>query len=154
MEYFISLLCKNTLRSNPRNFFKVNISDSLAMVSLRKQWEIYPYGYFCTPKSEGFVRQYFSIMQKGKITPQASESDVIPAMVSFWEEAAQRGDMHELPGTLQEMSEDIFDSEAGDSLEYRSRILTVLRFSRLLSDKMGPFPDAMIIKACNAYRNG
>ncbi|RUT69401.1 hypothetical protein D0817_16315 [Flavobacterium cupreum] len=85
-----------------------------------------------------------------KENQKASHLDVMPSVANFVSDVCFEGDFKEQPLYLQEIFELLLDTEYGNNLELRQKMLSCLRTSRSLAETLSPFSDEDIQKACTA----
>lgn len=103
------------LKGFKKHFLKVNISEP----SLRwKVWKLalnLSFGYFCTPKNEGFVYLIFSIMQKENQTP---------SVATFIDDLKFQG--QDLKAETQEIINLFMETEQANDVQVREKALRCL----------------------------
>ncbi|MEP6931740.1 MAG: hypothetical protein ABI850_17080 [Flavobacterium sp.] len=90
----------------------------------------------------------FNIFDMTKENQKTSHHDVMPSVANFVSDVWFEGEFKEQPMYLQEIFELLLDSEHGDDLDLRQKMLSCLRTSRNLAETLSPFTDKQIQKAC------
>lgn len=80
---------------------------------------------------------------------QKTQHDVMPSVANFLSELCFEGDFKNQPFYLQEIFELILETESGNNLDLRLKMLSCLRTSRILAATLSPFSDWQIQNACN-----
>ena len=80
---------------------------------------------------------------------KAVDHDVLPSVVNFLSNVWFEGEFKEQPLYLQEIFELVLDTEYGNDLQLRQKMLSCLRTSRNLAETLSPFTDKQIQKAFN-----
>ncbi|WP_166925720.1 hypothetical protein [Flavobacterium poyangense] len=83
-----------------------------------------------------------------KENQKASKKDVVPSVVSFLSNELFEGELREQPLYLQEIFELMLETEYGNNLDLRLKMLSCLRSSRNLAETLSVFSDKQIHKAC------
>lgn len=83
-----------------------------------------------------------------KENQKTSHHDVMPSVANFVSDLWFEGDFKEQPLYLQEIFELLLDTEHGNNLDLRQKMLSCLRTSRNLAKTLSPFSDEEIQKAC------
>jgi hypothetical protein len=85
-----------------------------------------------------------------KENQKAAHQEVVPSVVHFLSDLWFEGDFKEQPLYLQEIFELMLETEFGDNLELRQKMLSCIRTSRNLAETLSPFTDQQIQEACVA----
>ncbi|MBP1223678.1 hypothetical protein [Flavobacterium sp. 1355] len=80
---------------------------------------------------------------------KTSHRDVMPSVANFVSNICFEGEFKEQPIYLQEIFELLLDTEHGNNLQLRQKMLSCLRTSRYLVKTLSPFTDKQIEKACD-----
>ena len=80
---------------------------------------------------------------------KTSHRDVMPSVANFVSNVWFEGEFKEHPNYLQEIFELLLDTEYGNDLYLRQKMLSCLRTSRYLVKTLSPFTDKQIEKACD-----
>jgi len=84
-----------------------------------------------------------------KENQKASHRDVMRSVAIFVSNLSFEGDFKKQPIYLQEMFELLLDTEFGNDLILRQKMLSCLKTSRDLVKVLSPFTDKQIQKACD-----
>lgn len=95
------------------------------------------------------MRLIFSNMQKENQKP--THHDVMPSVANFLSDLWFEGDFREQPNHLVEIFKMILESELGNDLELRTKMLRCIRTSKKLAETLEPFSDKQIQKACSKF---
>ncbi|MBS7254176.1 hypothetical protein [Flavobacterium branchiicola] len=90
-------------------------------------------------------------MQKENQKP--SQNDVMPSVANFLSNLCFEGNFKEQPQYLQEIFELVLETESGNNLELRLKMLSCLQTSRHLASTLSPFSDRQIQLACDNLSN-
>lgn len=121
------------------------------MMSLRKQRETYPYGYFCTSKARVSCVYIFPVMQREN--EKTTETAVMTAMAKFLSDLWSVDDFRDQHECLSEIFETILLTEMGDDQDLRIRRINSIRTSKMLAETLGSFSDTEINNACRKIMN-
>ncbi len=80
---------------------------------------------------------------------QKTQKDVMLSVTNLLSELCFEGNFKEQPFYLQEIFELILETEMGNNLDLRLKMLSCLRTSRILAETLSPFSDRQIQNACN-----
>ncbi|MCV2485774.1 hypothetical protein OD917_12615 [Flavobacterium sp. SH_e] len=83
----------------------------------------------------------------------ASENKVIASLSKFVSDICFDGDFRNHPEYLNEIFEHLLETEPGNSLPLRIKMLSCIRMSKMLVKALEPFTDEQIQKACTENRN-
>ncbi|KAF2332391.1 hypothetical protein [Flavobacterium ginsenosidimutans] len=83
----------------------------------------------------------------------ASENKVIASLSKFVSDICFDGDFRNHPEYLNEIFEHLLETEPGNSLPLRIKMLSCIRTSKMLVKALEPFTDEEIHKACTENRN-
>lgn len=86
-------------------------------------------------------------MQKENQKP--THRDVVPSVINFLSDELFEGDYKEQPMYLQEIFELLLETESGNNLDLRLKMLSCLRTSRNLAKTLSPFSNTEIVNAFN-----
>jgi hypothetical protein len=75
------------------------------------------------------------------------DQDVMASTINFLSSIWLEGDFREQPLYLQEIFEILLDTEYGNDLDLRQKMLSCLKTSRKLAEILSPFTDKQIHKA-------
>lgn len=92
----------------------------------------------------------FDMIKENQNTPH---EDVMPAVANFLSALWLEGDFRDQPDYLTEIFEMILESEIGDSLELRTKMIGCIKTSRILAKALEPFSDKQIGMACEKIIN-
>lgn len=79
---------------------------------------------------------------------QKTQQEVMPSVASFLSDLWLEGSFREEPLYLQEIFELLLETEHGNNLELRQKMLSCLKTSRNLAEELAPFSDSQIQNAC------
>lgn len=80
---------------------------------------------------------------------QKTQQEVMPSVASFLSDVWFEGEFKNQPFYLQEIFELILETEKGNNLDLRLKMLSCLRTSRNLAKTLSPFSNTEIVNACN-----
>ncbi|TDW48879.1 hypothetical protein EV144_103398 [Flavobacterium sp. 270] len=80
---------------------------------------------------------------------QKTQQDVMPSVANFLSDVWFEGNFKEQPLYLQEIFELLLETEMGDNLDLRVKMLGCIRTSRNLAETLAPFSNTQIVNACN-----
>jgi hypothetical protein len=86
-------------------------------------------------------------MQKSE-NQKPTHHDVMPSVANFLSELWLEVDFREQPEYLTEIFQIILETEIGDSLEIRNRMMSCIKTSQMLAKALEPFSNKQIEKAC------
>ena len=90
-------------------------------------------------------------MQKENETP-ASDA-IMPAVAKFVSALLLEGEFKDQPAYLAEIFENILETEIGNDLELRTKMISCIKTSKMLVKSLEPFSDQQIQKACQEMMN-
>jgi hypothetical protein len=120
------------------------------MMSLRKHGKSILTGIFAHLK-RGFRVQYIFDMQKENQKP--SHNDVMPSVANFLSSLWFEGEFRDQPKYLIEIFDIILESEIGNTLDIRTKMIGCIKTSQMLAKALEPFSDKQIEIACNKVIN-
>ncbi|KIO51023.1 hypothetical protein [Flavobacterium hibernum] len=80
-------------------------------------------------------------------------SDVLLALAKFLSALWLEGDFRNQPDYLAEIFDNILETEIGDDLDLRTKMIGCIKTSKMLAKALEPFSDQEIEKACIAIMN-
>lgn len=86
-------------------------------------------------------------MQKENQKP--THHDVMPSVANFLSDLWFEGDFREQPDYLTEIFKRILETEIGNDLELRTKMIGCINTSKMLAKALEPFSDKQIKKACS-----
>ena len=95
------------------------------------------------------MRLIFSIMTKEN--EKTSEKAVMTAMAQFLSNLWFEEDFREQPDYLTEIFKIMLESEMGNDLSLRTKMMSCIRTSKMLAKTLEPFSDKQIQKACSKF---
>jgi hypothetical protein len=84
-----------------------------------------------------------------KENQKPSQNDVMPSVANFLSDLWFEGDFKDQPQYLQEIFELVLETENGNNLDLRLKMLSCLKTSRQLASTLSPFSDWQIQQACD-----
>ncbi|MCC9072541.1 hypothetical protein LNQ49_13200 [Flavobacterium sp. F-65] len=88
-----------------------------------------------------------------KENQNTSHEDVMPSVANFLSFLWLEGDFREQPDYLTKIFETILESEIGDCIDLRTKMIGCIKTSRMLAKALEPFSDKQIEVACNKIIN-
>lgn len=80
---------------------------------------------------------------------QKTQQEVMPSVARFLSDVWFEGEFQNQPLYLQEIFELLLETESGNNLDLRLKMLSCLRTSRNLAKTLSPFSNMEIVNACN-----
>ncbi|RZJ49260.1 MAG: hypothetical protein EOO44_18590 [Flavobacterium sp.] len=80
---------------------------------------------------------------------QKTQQEVMPSVANFLSDVWFEGEFKNQPLYLQEIFELVLETETGNNLNLRLKMLSCLRTSRNLARTLAPFSNTQIVNACN-----
>jgi hypothetical protein len=80
---------------------------------------------------------------------KTSHDDVMPSVANFLSALWLEGEFRNQPEYLVEIFDMILESEIGNNLDIRTKMIGCIKTSRMLAKALEPFSDKQIEKACN-----
>lgn len=80
-------------------------------------------------------------------------SDVMQSVAKFLSALWLEGDFRNQPDYLAEIFDNILETEIGDDLDLRTKMIGCIKTSKMLAKALEPFSDREIEKACIAIIN-
>lgn len=93
------------------------------------------------------MRLIFSIMTKEN--QKTSHHDVMPAVANFLSFLWMEGEFKYQPEYLNEIFEALLETEMGNDLSLRTKMIGCIKTSKMLAKALEPFSDKQIQKACS-----
>ena len=93
------------------------------------------------------MRLIFSIMTKENQKP--THHDVMPAVANFLSNLWLEGEFREQPDHLTKIFEALLETEIGNDLDFRTKMIGCIKTSKMLAKALEPFSDQQIAQACN-----
>jgi len=93
------------------------------------------------------VRLIFSIMTKEN--QKTSHHDVMPSVAKFLSALWLEGEFKDQPNYLTEIFEAFLETEMGNDLNLRTKMIGCIKTSKMLAKALEPFSDKQIEKACS-----
>ncbi|MCV9934663.1 hypothetical protein OIU80_20475 [Flavobacterium sp. LS1R47] len=84
-----------------------------------------------------------------KENQNTSHHDVMPSVARFLSALCLEGDFREQPEYLTEIFESILETEIGDNIDLRTKMMGCIKTSRMLAKSLESFSDKQIQEACN-----
>lgn len=84
-----------------------------------------------------------------KENQKPSHDDVMPSVANFLSALWLEGEFRNQPEYLVEIFDMILESEIGNNLDIRTKMIGCIKTSRMLAKALEPFSDKQIEKACN-----
>jgi hypothetical protein len=91
----------------------------------------------------------FNIFDMTKENQKPSYNDVMPSVANFLSTLWLEGEFRNQPEYLVEIFDMILESEIGNNLDIRTKMIGCIKTSRMLAKALEPFSDKQIEKACN-----
>ncbi|WP_409417695.1 hypothetical protein [Flavobacterium sp. PS2] len=88
-----------------------------------------------------------------KENQKLSHDDVMPSVANFLSALWLEGEFRKQPEYLTEIFDMILESEIGNNLDIRTKMIGCIKTSRMLAKSLEPFSDKQIEKACNKMVN-
>ncbi|MEO8255575.1 MAG: hypothetical protein ABI850_06585 [Flavobacterium sp.] len=88
-----------------------------------------------------------------KENQNTSHDDVMPSVANFLSDLWFEGEFKNQPEYLSEIFDIILETEMGDNLELRTKMMGCIKTSRMLAKTLEPFSDSQIEIACNKVIN-
>ena len=89
-------------------------------------------------------------MQKNE-NQKPTHHDVMPSMAKFLSNLWFEEDFREQPDHLTEIFKIMLESEMGNDLSLRTKMMSCIRTSKMLAKTLEPFSDKQIQKACSKF---
>lgn len=86
-------------------------------------------------------------MQKRE-NQKTSHHDVMPSVANFLSNLWLEGEFREQPDHLTEIFEALLETEIGNDLSFRTKMIGCIKTSKMLVKALEPFSDRQIEKAC------
>ena len=86
-------------------------------------------------------------MQKENQKP--THHDVMPSVANFLSNLWLEGEFREQPNYLTEIFEAFLETEIGNDLDLRTKMIGCIKTSKMLAKALEPFSDKQIEKACS-----
>jgi hypothetical protein len=77
-----------------------------------------------------------------------THQDVMPSMAKFLSDLWFEGEFREQPDHLTEIFKIFLETEMGNNLDLRTKMLSCIKTSTMLAKTLEPFSDKQIEKAC------
>jgi hypothetical protein len=90
-------------------------------------------------------------MQKENHFP--AHNAVMPAVAQFVSALLLEGEFMQQPAYLAEIFENILETEIGNDLELRTKMISCIKTSKMLAQTLAPFSEQEIEKACSEIMN-
>ena len=87
------------------------------------------------------------MMQKENQKP--THHDVMPSVANFLSNLWLEGEFREQPNYLTEIFEAFLETEIGNDLDLRTKMIGCIKTSKMLAKALEPFSDKQIEKACS-----
>ena len=87
------------------------------------------------------------MMQKENQKP--THHDVMPSVANFLSNLWLEGEFREQPNYLTEIFEAFLETEMGNDLDLRTKMIGCIKTSKMLAKALEPFSDKQIEKACS-----
>lgn len=84
-----------------------------------------------------------------KENQNTSHHDVMPSVARFLSALWLEGYFRDQPEYLTEIFESILETEIGDNIDLRTKMIGCIKTSRMLAKALEPFSDRQIQEACN-----
>lgn len=88
-----------------------------------------------------------------KENQNTSHQDVMLSVTNFLSELWFEGEFKDQPEYLAEIFDMILETEMGDDLELRTKMMSCIKTSRMLAKALEPFSEQQIEQACNQIMN-
>ncbi|MFH6992702.1 hypothetical protein [Flavobacterium sp. FlaQc-48] len=85
---------------------------------------------------------------------QSPHHEVMPAVAKFLSTLWMIGEFRDQPDYLTEIFENILETEIGNELDLRTKMISCIKTSRMLVKALEPFTDQEIEKACREIIRG
>ncbi|MCV9930211.1 hypothetical protein OIU83_21310 [Flavobacterium sp. LS1R49] len=79
--------------------------------------------------------------------------DVMPSVAKFLSALWMEGEFKNQPEYLSEIFENILETEMGNNLDLRTKMISCIKTSKMLAKALEPFSDVQIEKACIKIMN-
>lgn len=80
---------------------------------------------------------------------KTSHHDVMPSVANFLSNLWLEGEFREQPDHLTEIFEALLETEMGNDLNLRTKMIGCIKTSKMLAKALEPFSDKQIQKACS-----
>ncbi|WP_166921282.1 hypothetical protein [Flavobacterium poyangense] len=83
-----------------------------------------------------------------KENQKPTHHNVMPSVANFLSDLWFEGEFRKQPEQLSEIFEAILQTEIGNNLDLRTKMMNCIRTSKMLTKALDPFSDKQIEKAC------
>lgn len=90
-------------------------------------------------------------MQNENVNESTSYQDVFPALAKFIDDAWFQGEIQDLEKNVQELFELLLDTDYGNSLELRRKMMQAITTIRSFTKVFEPFTPEQVEEACKNY---
>lgn len=84
---------------------------------------------------------------------KTSHTDVMPALANFAQEAVFQGDIQELPSNMQEIIDRLLETEHGNELHIRLKMMRCRDLIKLFAQTLEPFTYDQLMLQTNKHCN-
>jgi hypothetical protein len=85
--------------------------------------------------------------------PPKNQPDAILAITQFLSSDLLQAEIQQLPNDLQEIFDLVLDSNYGDTIKTRQKMIRIKELATLSAKALKPFTEAQVQQCCSDYQN-
>ena len=87
------------------------------------------------------------------MNPKAPQTDALLAITNFLSSDLLQEEIQQLPDDLQEIFDLVLDSQYGDTLKLRQKMIRIKELATQSANALKPFTEAQVQQCCTNYQN-